>query len=134
LGSSQLPTNARENRIWPVSRPLEAAAVANRVRGGMGQEKGYPLLPRAVDEEIVKRFINASGFGPAFLVRLCEARKLGIFTRKGSKAVHILRPHLHGREEPGKGRGNHPAQLGGTSTGRCRSSMPPSSKARSSPP
>jgi hypothetical protein len=36
LGSSQLPTNARENRIWAVRRPLEAAAVASRVRGGMG--------------------------------------------------------------------------------------------------
>jgi hypothetical protein len=36
LGSSQLPTNAMENRIWPVSRPLEAAAVASRVRGGIG--------------------------------------------------------------------------------------------------
>ena len=36
LGSSQLPTKARENRIWPVSRPLEVAAVASRVRGGMG--------------------------------------------------------------------------------------------------
>jgi len=118
LGSSQLPTNAREKRIWPVRRPLEAAAAASRERGGMGQEKGYPLLPRAVDEEIAKRFINASGFDPAFLVRLCEARKLGTFTLKGSKALNDLRPHLHGREEPGKGGGNHPAQLGRPATGR----------------
>ena len=36
LGSSQLPTKARVNRIWPVRRPLEAAAAASRVRGGMG--------------------------------------------------------------------------------------------------
>ena len=35
LGSSQLPTNAREKRIWPVRRPLEAATVASRVRGGI---------------------------------------------------------------------------------------------------
>jgi hypothetical protein len=39
LGSSQLPTKAREKMIWPVRRPLEAAAVASRVRGGMGGEK-----------------------------------------------------------------------------------------------
>jgi hypothetical protein len=39
LGSSQLPTNARENRIWPVSRPLEAVAAASRVRGGHGWRK-----------------------------------------------------------------------------------------------
>jgi hypothetical protein len=45
LGSSQLPTNARENRIWPVRRPLEVAAVASRVRGGMGVKESYPLLP-----------------------------------------------------------------------------------------
>jgi len=30
----------RENTIWPVSRPLEAAAVASRVRGGMGPAGG----------------------------------------------------------------------------------------------
>jgi hypothetical protein len=48
LGSSQLPTNARENRIWPVSRPLEAAAAASRVRGGMGGKEGYPLLPEPI--------------------------------------------------------------------------------------
>jgi hypothetical protein len=35
LGSSQLPTNVIENRIWPVRRPLEAAAAASRVKGGM---------------------------------------------------------------------------------------------------
>jgi hypothetical protein len=35
LGSSQLPTNAREKRIWPVRRPLEAAAAASRERGGI---------------------------------------------------------------------------------------------------
>ncbi len=29
-----------------------------------------------------------------------EAKKLGIFPRKGSKAVRILRPQLHSREEP----------------------------------
>jgi len=43
LGSSQLPTNAREKRIWPVRRPLEAAAVASRVRGGMGPGGTYSL-------------------------------------------------------------------------------------------
>ena len=32
-----------------------------------------------------------------------EAKKLGIFPRKGSKTVHILRPQLHCREEPGVG-------------------------------
>jgi hypothetical protein len=42
LGSSQLPTNAREKRIWPVRRPLEAAAVASRVRGGMGPRRTTP--------------------------------------------------------------------------------------------
>jgi len=39
LGSSQLPTKAREKRIWPVRRPLEAAAVASRVKGGMGRKE-----------------------------------------------------------------------------------------------
>jgi hypothetical protein len=52
LGSSQLPTNARENRIWPVRRPLEAAAAASRVRGSMGGKKSYPLLPNAIAEQI----------------------------------------------------------------------------------
>jgi hypothetical protein len=59
LGSSQLPTNARENRIWPVRRPLVAAAVANRVRGGMGLIGDYLLLPysprRSTTEEYSMR-------------------------------------------------------------------------------
>ena len=38
-----------------------------------------------------------------FWCGFAEARKLGIFPRKGSKAVHILRPQLHSREEPGIG-------------------------------
>ena len=46
LGSSQLPTKASENRIWPVRRPLEAAAAASRVRGDMGT-KGLPPVAAA---------------------------------------------------------------------------------------
>jgi hypothetical protein len=42
LGSSQLPTNAREKRIWPVRRPLEAAAVASRVKGGIVERRSIP--------------------------------------------------------------------------------------------
>jgi antirestriction protein ArdC len=37
-----------------------------------------------------------------FWCGFAEAKKLGIFPRKGSKAVHILRPQLHSREEPGE--------------------------------
>ena len=48
LGSSQLPTKARAKRIWPVRRPLEAAAAASRVKGGMGGKEGYPLLPEPI--------------------------------------------------------------------------------------
>lgn len=33
---------------------------------------------------------------------LAEARKPRIFSRMGSKAVHILRPQRHSREEPGE--------------------------------
>ncbi|MDM7937982.1 MAG: ArdC family protein [Cyanobium sp. CZS 48M] len=39
-----------------------------------------------------------------FWCGFAEAKKLGIFPRRGSKAVHILRPQLHRREEPGAGR------------------------------
>jgi len=38
-----------------------------------------------------------------FCCGFAEARKLGIFLRKGSKAVQILRPQLHSGEEPGEG-------------------------------
>ncbi|NQV11325.1 MAG: DUF1738 domain-containing protein [Cyanobacteria bacterium] len=37
-----------------------------------------------------------------FWCGFAEAKKVGIFPRKGSKAVHILRPQLHSREEPGE--------------------------------
>jgi len=47
--AGQLHTKARENRIWPVRRPLEAAAAASRVRGG---KKIYPLLPNAIAEQM----------------------------------------------------------------------------------
>jgi len=45
--------------------------------------------------------IRSSSF--PFWCGFAEARKLGIFPRKGSKAVHILRPQLLSREEPGVG-------------------------------
>ena len=38
-----------------------------------------------------------------FWCGFAEAKKLNIFPRKGSKAVHILRPQLHSREELGVG-------------------------------
>jgi antirestriction protein ArdC len=38
-----------------------------------------------------------------FWCGIAEAKKLSIFPRKGSKAVHILRPQLQSREEPGEG-------------------------------
>jgi antirestriction protein ArdC len=43
------------------------------------------------------------GSATPFWCGFAEARKLSIFHRKGSKAVHILRPQLHSREEPGVG-------------------------------
>ncbi len=52
LGSSQLPTKARENRIWPVSRPLEAAAVANRVRGAWGRGVAVSLALATLQSEL----------------------------------------------------------------------------------
>ena len=37
-----------KNRALTVRRPLEAAAAASRVRGGMGRKEGYPLLPEPI--------------------------------------------------------------------------------------
>ncbi|MCP9825314.1 ArdC family protein [Synechococcus sp. EJ6-Ellesmere] len=47
--------------------------------------------------------MHIRGSALPFWCGFAEARKLGIFPRKGSKAVHILRPQLHSREEPGEG-------------------------------
>jgi antirestriction protein ArdC len=47
--------------------------------------------------------MHVRGSALPFWCGFAEARKLGIFPRKGSKAVHILRPQLHSREEPGVG-------------------------------
>ena len=46
LFSIPKPTKDRDNSIWPVRRPLEAAAVASRVRVGMGvKEAVFSCLP-----------------------------------------------------------------------------------------
>ena len=47
--------------------------------------------------------MHIRGSALPFWCGFAEARKLAIFPRKGSKAVHILRPQLHSREEPGVG-------------------------------
>ena len=47
--------------------------------------------------------MHIRGSALPFWCGFAEARKLGIFPRKGSKAVHILRPQLHSREESGEG-------------------------------
>jgi antirestriction protein ArdC len=47
--------------------------------------------------------MHIRGSSLPFWCGFAEARKLGIFPRKGSKAVHILRPQLHSREELGVG-------------------------------
>ncbi len=47
--------------------------------------------------------MHIRGSALPFWCGFAEAKKLGIFPRKGSKAVHILRPQLHSREEPGEG-------------------------------
>ena len=47
--------------------------------------------------------MHIRGSATPFLCGFAEAKTLGIFPRKGSKAVHILRPQLHSREEPGEG-------------------------------
>jgi len=47
--------------------------------------------------------MHIRGSGLPFWCGFAEARKPGIFPRKGSKAVHILRPQLHSREESGEG-------------------------------
>jgi antirestriction protein ArdC len=47
--------------------------------------------------------MHIRGSATPFWCGFAEARKLGIFPRKGSKAVHILRPQPHSREEPGEG-------------------------------
>jgi antirestriction protein ArdC len=46
--------------------------------------------------------MHIRGSSLPFWCGFAEARKLGIFPRKGSKAVHILRPQRHSREEPGE--------------------------------
>ncbi len=47
--------------------------------------------------------MHIRGSALPFWCGFAEAKMLGIFPRKGSKAVHILRPRLHSREEPGVG-------------------------------
>ncbi|MCX5946865.1 MAG: zincin-like metallopeptidase domain-containing protein [Cyanobacteria bacterium] len=46
--------------------------------------------------------MHIRGSALPFWCGFAEAKKLGIFPRRGSKAVHILRPQLHSREEPGE--------------------------------
>jgi antirestriction protein ArdC len=47
--------------------------------------------------------MHIRGSALPFWCGFAEAKNLGIFPRKGSKDVHILRPQLHSREEPGIG-------------------------------
>jgi len=47
--------------------------------------------------------MHIRGSALLFWCGFAEAKRLGIFPRKGSKAVNILRPQLHSREEPGVG-------------------------------
>lgn len=47
--------------------------------------------------------MHIRGSSLPFWCGFAEAKKLGLFPRKGSKAVHILRPQLHSLEEPGVG-------------------------------
>jgi len=47
--------------------------------------------------------LHIRGSALPFWCGFAEAKRLGIFPRKGSKAVHILRPQLHNREEAGDG-------------------------------
>ncbi|MCT0199303.1 DUF1738 domain-containing protein [Synechococcus sp. CS-1325] len=47
--------------------------------------------------------LHIRGSALPFWCGFAEAKRLGIFPRKGSKAVHILRPQLHSREEAGVG-------------------------------
>jgi antirestriction protein ArdC len=47
--------------------------------------------------------MHIRGSATPFWCGFAEAKRLGIFPRKGSKAVHILRPQLHSREEPSEG-------------------------------
>ncbi|TWB88997.1 MULTISPECIES: ArdC family protein [unclassified Synechococcus] len=47
--------------------------------------------------------MHLRGSALPFWCGFAEAKKLGIFPKKGSKAVRILRPQLHSREEEGEG-------------------------------
>ena len=47
--------------------------------------------------------MHLRGSALPFWCGFAEAKKLGIFPKKGSKAVRILRPLLHSREEEGEG-------------------------------
>ncbi len=47
--------------------------------------------------------MHIRGSATPFWCGFAEAKQLGIFPRKGSEAVHILRPQLHRREVPSEG-------------------------------
>ncbi len=47
--------------------------------------------------------MHMRGSALPFWCGFAEAKRLGMFPRKGSKAVHILRPQLHSCEEQGEG-------------------------------
>jgi antirestriction protein ArdC len=77
--------------------------------------------------------MHIRGSALPFWCGFAEARKLGIFPRKGSKAVHILRPQMHSREETGVG-GEDTLRSWASYRPVARSSMPPISRARHFPP
>jgi antirestriction protein ArdC len=61
------------------------------------------LLTLGMHIWLAERTSRCDGSALPFWCGFAEAKKLGIFPRKGSKAVHILRPQLHSRAEPGEG-------------------------------
>jgi antirestriction protein ArdC len=81
----------------PWRRPWDShgGGVHRNLLSGRAYRGGNPIL--------LELGMAMRGAELPFWCGFAEARKLGIFPRKGSKSVRILRPQLHSREEEGQG-------------------------------
>lgn len=81
----------------PWRRPWDGTGVGHHVNLISGHRY------RGANPILLTLSMHIRGSALPFWCGFAEAKKLEIFPRNGRKAVHILRPQLHSREEQGVG-------------------------------
>ncbi len=85
-----------EKGVAPWRRPWDGSGGGHHVNLISGHRY------RGANPILLTLGLHIRGSALPFWCGFAEAKKLGIFPRKGSKAFHILRPQLHSREEAGE--------------------------------